>query len=92
MNWPEYEGGAPPVRRPDGPAQRGGTRRVAGAAPETTSLGCLQAAPALQQNIEQVPVLINRTPEIVQLAADAGEHLIEVPFVSTEAQASRMLS
>jgi hypothetical protein len=45
-------------------------------------LGRLGAAPALHQNIEHGTVLIDRSPQIVQLAADADEHLIQMPLVA----------
>ena len=44
------------------------------------ALGRLRVAAALHQHIEYVPMLINRSPEVVQLAADADEHLVEKPF------------
>ena len=34
------------------------------------------------RNIERVSVLINRSPEVVQFAADADEHLIQKPLVT----------
>jgi hypothetical protein len=37
---------------------------------------CLFVAVALHQNIEHVSVLINGSPEVVQFASDADEHLI----------------
>jgi len=45
-------------------------------------LGCGRAAPALDQNVEYISVLVDRTPKIVLLAADADEHLVHVPFVA----------
>jgi hypothetical protein len=38
------------------------------------ALRCLLATAALNQNVEHVPVLINGSPEIVQLASDPDEH------------------
>ena len=39
------------------------------------ALGRFLVAAALDQHIEHVPVLINRSPEIVQFAPDANKHL-----------------
>src|SRR5215468_6130251 len=36
-------------------------------------LGCGRAAPALDQDVEDISVLVDRTPKIVLLAADADE-------------------
>jgi hypothetical protein len=36
---------------------------------------------ALHQNVEHTPVLINRSPEVVQLASHADENLVQKPFV-----------
>src|SRR5215469_15949927 len=38
-------------------------------------LGCGRVAPALDQDVEDISVLIDRTPKIVLLAADADGHL-----------------
>jgi len=43
--------------------------------------GCLRAAPALYEDVEHMPVLVDRAPEIMQLALNADEHLIEEPLV-----------
>src|SRR6516165_8766993 len=45
-------------------------------------LGCGRAAPALVQDVEDIPVLVDRTPKIVLLAADADEHFVHVPLVA----------
>src|SRR5262252_10470833 len=45
-------------------------------------LGGGRAAPALDQNVEDISVLVDRTPKIVLLAADADEHLVHVPLVA----------
>jgi hypothetical protein len=46
------------------------------------SLGCGRAAPALDQDVEDISVLVDRTPKIVLLVADADEHLIHVPLIA----------
>src|SRR6516162_5405161 len=38
-------------------------------------LGCGRAASALEQDVEGISVLVDRTPKIVLFAADADEHL-----------------
>src|SRR5262249_62375091 len=38
-------------------------------------LGCGRVAPALDQNVEYISLLVDRTPKILLLAADADEHL-----------------
>jgi hypothetical protein len=43
-------------------------------------LGRFRAAAALYENVRHVAVLINSTPEIVQLASDADEDLIQKPL------------
>jgi hypothetical protein len=43
------------------------------------------AAVALRRlwtNVEEISVLVDRTPKIVLLAADADEHLVHVPLVA----------
>jgi len=44
--------------------------------------GRLGIAPALDQDVEHVAVLIHRAPEMVQLAADADEHLVHESLVA----------
>ena len=39
-------------------------------------------APALDQDVEYTPMQVHRAPEIVHLAADREEHLIQVPLVA----------
>ena len=46
------------------------------------ALGCLRVAAALDQYVEHVSVLINRSPEVVQFASDADKHLVQKPFVT----------
>jgi hypothetical protein len=46
------------------------------------ALGRLRIAAALDQHIEHVAMLINRSPEVVQFASDADEHLVQKPFVT----------
>ena len=45
-------------------------------------LGHLLIAPVLEQDIEHVPVLINRPKQVVSPAADREEDLVDVPRVS----------
>jgi hypothetical protein len=40
------------------------------------------AAPALDQNVEDIPVPVDRAPKIMLLAADPDEHLVHVPLVT----------
>src|ERR1700736_581442 len=49
-------------------------------AEEPRGRGC--AAPALDQNVEDISVLVDRAPKIVLLAADPDEHLVHVPLVA----------
>lgn len=44
--------------------------------------GGLCAAPALHEDVEQMAVLVDCTPETMQLAPDADEHLVHEPFVA----------
>ena len=46
------------------------------------ALGRLGAAPALHQNVEHRAVLVDGAPKVVTLAADADEHLVQVPLVA----------
>src|SRR3954452_21541464 len=46
------------------------------------ALGRLGAAPALHQDVEHRAVLVDRPPEVVDLAADADEDLVQVPLVT----------
>jgi hypothetical protein len=48
-------------------------------AEEPRARGC--AAPALDQNVEDISVLVDRAPKIV-LLADSDEHLVHVPLVA----------
>jgi len=43
--------------------------------------GC-STAPALDQDVEDISVLIDRAPKVVLLSADADEHLVHVPLVA----------
>ena len=45
-------------------------------------LGRRRIAPALDQDVEDISVLVDRTPQIVLLAANADEHLVHVPLVA----------
>src|ERR671933_875901 len=46
------------------------------------ALGRLGIAPALNQDVEDLAILVHGAPEIVQLAADADEDLVQVPLVA----------
>src|SRR5688572_29621922 len=45
-------------------------------------LGCLLVPPPLHQDVEHVPVLIHRPPEIMPFTVDGKEHLIQVPLIA----------
>jgi hypothetical protein len=47
------------------------------------SLSGLFVAVALYKDIEHISVLIHRSPQILSLATDAEEDLIQVPYVAT---------
>ncbi len=40
-------------------------------------------APALDENVEHISVLIHRSPQIVSLATDREKHLVHMPLVAT---------
>ena len=40
------------------------------------------AAPALDQNVEDISILVDCAPKIVLLAADPDEHLVHVPLAA----------
>ena len=46
------------------------------------ALGGIRVTAALHHNIKHVAMLINGSPEVVQFASDAHEHLIQEPFVA----------
>ena len=46
------------------------------------SLGCALIAARLQQNIDDVSILIDRTPEVVLLAIDSDEQFVQIPDVA----------
>ena len=46
------------------------------------TLGCGAIPPVLHQNVQHDAVLVHRTPQIMQRAADADEHFVEMPGVS----------
>src|SRR4051812_1688995 len=60
------------------------TRRVAQAFQQFAEepLGGFGIAPALHQDVEDVPILTDCPPQIMNLAADADEHLVSIPFVA----------
>jgi hypothetical protein len=45
-------------------------------------LGRLPVPPALHQDIQHMPLLINCTPEVVKFAVDFEKYLIEMPLVA----------
>ncbi len=55
-------------------------------------LGCGLVPPALDEYIENVPVLVNRRPEIGCLAVDLQKYFIKVPCVSSLRASSTELS
>src|SRR4051794_23938134 len=59
------------------------TRRVAQAFQQFAEepLGGFGIAPALHQDVEDVPILIDCPPQIMNLAADADEHLVSMTLV-----------
>src|SRR3954453_12657616 len=46
------------------------------------AFGAPLAPPLLDENVEHDPILVDRPPEPVLLAADHQAHFVEVPFVS----------
>src|SRR5829696_9270646 len=50
------------------------------------ALGGPLVAPALDQNVEHDPILVDRAPEPVLLAGDHQAHVVEMPFVSHTGQ------
>src|SRR5215204_5890041 len=50
--------------------------------PPEQALGGLFVPPALDQDVEHDPILVNSPPEPVLLAADHQAHFIEVPFIA----------
>src|SRR5689334_15923830 len=59
------------------------TRRVAQAFQQFAEepLGGFGIAPALHQDAEDVSILIDGSPQIMNLAANADEHLVGIPLV-----------
>ena len=51
------------------------------------SLACTLIAARLQQNVDHVTVLVDGTPEILQLAVDSKEDLVQMPVVAESALA-----
>jgi hypothetical protein len=45
-------------------------------------LGGLSVAPALDEDVEDVAVLVDGPPQILTTAVDRHEHLVEVPLVA----------
>src|SRR3954466_14907745 len=50
------------------------------------ALGGLFVPPALDQDVEHDPILVDRSPKPMLLAADHQAHLIQVPFVARTGQ------
>ena len=46
------------------------------------ALGCPGIASALHEDVEHTPILIDRAPEVMQLAPDAEKDLIYMPFIT----------
>jgi hypothetical protein len=42
----------------------------------------LGVSPGGDQNVQHIPVLVDGTPEVVGLASDRDEHLVQVPLVA----------
>ena len=55
------------------------------------TLGSLPVAPFLNHDVQNVAMLINRTPEIENLAADLDHNLIKVPLVVSLRWITRLL-
>ena len=55
---------------------------------EKEALRCMTVASGLDEDVDQVAVLIDRTPEILPLAVDRNEDLVQVPRVSEAALSS----
>jgi hypothetical protein len=45
------------------------------------ALGRARVPPGLDQDIQHDPILIDCSPELMDLASDPDQHLIEVPFI-----------
>src|SRR3954471_16561380 len=50
------------------------------------TLGGLLVPPALDENVEHNPILVDSPPQPMLLAADHQAHLVEMPFVSRTGQ------
>jgi hypothetical protein len=48
----------------------------------TRSLGRNGVSPVLHQNVDDLPLFINGTPQILELTVDCQVHLIQVPGTS----------
>ncbi len=53
-----------------------------GKQPLEETLGGGGVPPILDQDVEHDPLLIHRSPEVMQLAVDANEHLVQMPGVA----------
>jgi hypothetical protein len=54
-------------------------------------LGSSLIAPALHEDIQHVPMLINSSPQIVPFAVDGEKHLIQMPLITTARAATTQL-
>jgi hypothetical protein len=52
------------------------------------SFGSVAIATPLNQNVDYIPVLIDRPPQVVALIADSDEHLIQVPGIAQRSPAT----
>ena len=48
----------------------------------TGSLGRNGVSPVLHQNLDDLPFLINGTPQVLELTVDVQVHLIQMPGIS----------
>src|SRR6266700_4109813 len=55
------------------------------------SLGSFFSASALHQDIQHVPLLIHRSPQIVSLTTNRKKHLVQMPLVATTRTAMSQL-
>jgi hypothetical protein len=44
--------------------------------------GGLRVTPEGDQNVQNIPVLVDRPPQVVDLSTDLDEHLVQVPFIA----------
>jgi 1-deoxy-D-xylulose 5-phosphate reductoisomerase len=86
-------------RRHDGPVRCAVAPQLIGyQAPGFTSLAfqqptkeafrCILIATGLDENIDYIPVLVNRAPEILSLTLDSHEEFVQMPSVTQAALSS----